>query len=308
MTEIQSSFVLGIDLGGTKVEACLMDEGRNCLARERILSEPDRGLDRVIENIINLANRVAGNARYEAVGIGTPGTFIPSEDRLCGAPHTPVYETPGFMARLKKALGAPMVVENDANCLALAEFFNSCKGRYRYVLAVILGTGMGSGLILDDKLFRGSRGGAGEIGHTTVDINGRLCKCGRRGCAEAYLSGPSQSRRFKEITGRDLPLEEIYRLYEARDPDAVALFMASCRILGEVLADVINVLDIEAVILGGGVSNLPVWYSQIDKYLLPALFGVPRNGIPVIKARMGDSAGVLGAAYLALRKLGFMSF
>lgn len=308
MTEYKSSFVLGVDLGGTKVEACLMDQSRRCLARKRIPSEPEKGLDRVIGNIKALADRVAGKVRYEAVGIGTPGTFVPSEGRLCGAPHTPVYETPGFMARLQEALGVTMLVENDANCLALAEFFSSCKGRYRYVLAVIMGTGMGSGLILDDKLYRGPKGAAGEIGHMTVDIDGRKCECGRRGCAEAYLSGPSHSRRFKEITGRDLPLEEIYRLYEAHDPDAVTLFEESCRILGEVLADVINVLDIEAVILGGGVSNLPVWYSQMDKYLRPALFGVPRKGIPIIKAKMGDSAGVLGAAYLALRYLGFMSF
>jgi len=305
---MSSHSVLGIDLGGTKVEVCLMDSERRCLSRERVPSEPDRGLDRVIRNITELAERVSKDHKPEAVGIGTPGTFVPDIDRLFGAPHTPVYETPGFMGKLEKSLGLPLIIENDANCLALAEFFASCKGIYRYVLAVILGTGMGAGLILDDRLYSGARGGAGEIGHTTVHINGRLCECGRRGCAEAYLSGPSHIRRFEEKTGRKLALQDIYCLYESEDPEAVSLFEESCRIMGEVFADVINTLDVEAVILGGGVSNLPLWYSRLESYILPSLFGVPKGRIPIIQARMGDSAGVLGAAYLALRHLGLMSF
>jgi fructokinase len=305
---MSTSHVLGIDLGGTKVEACLMDSDRRCLARERIPSQPDMGLDRVILNIKNLARKVAGAADIRAVGIGTPGTFDAEEGRLCGAPHTPVYETVGFMHRLEKALERPLLVENDANCLALAEFFASCKGTYRYVMAVILGTGMGAGLILDDRLYTGAKGGAGEIGHATVDVEGRLCECGRRGCAEAYLSGPSHTRRFEEKTGRRLPLQQIFKLYQGGDRDAAALFEESLRIMGEIFADMINVLDLEAIILGGGVSNLPIWYDRLESRILPSLFGVPRKEIPIIPARMGDSAGVLGAAYLALRYLGLMSF
>lgn len=305
---MSSTIVLGIDLGGTKVEACLMDSERRCLSRERVPSEPEKGLDQVIRNIKDLVGRVSKDFRPEVAGIGTPGTFVPDTGRLFGAPHTPVYETAGFMASLEKSLGLPLIIENDANCLALAEFFASCKGIYRYVMAVILGTGMGAGLILDDRLYSGARGGAGEIGHTTVHINGRLCECGRRGCAEAYLSGPSHTRRFEEKTGRKLPLQDIYRLYEGGDPKAVSLFEESCRIMGEVFADVINTLDIEAVILGGGVSNLPIWYSRLESHIHPSLFGVPKGEIPIIQARMGDSAGVLGAAYLALRQLGLMSF
>ena len=167
---------------------------------------------------------------------------------------------------------------------------------------------MGAGLILDDRLYTGAKGGAGEIGHATVDLDGRLCECGRRGCAEAYLSGPSHTRRFEEITGRRLPLQQIFKLYREGDRDAEALFEESLRIMGEIFADMINVLDLEAIILGGGVSNLPIWYDRLESRILPSLFGVPRKGIPIIPARMGDSAGVLGAAYLALRYLGLMSF
>jgi fructokinase len=300
--------VVGIDLGGTKVEACLLDSERNLLARHRVLSEASKGHDRVIQNIEAVIENVCGGRSYAAVGMGTPGTYVPSKDRLYGAPHTPVYEVPGLIQRLSERLNVPLIVENDANCLALAEFFASCDGRYRYVMAVILGTGVGCGLILDNKLYRGSKGGAGEIGHTSIDMNGRPCECGSKGCVEAYLSGPSQSRRYQELTGKRLDLEEIYRLYREGDSQAHRLFEESCRMMGVFFANTINALDLEAIILGGGVSNIPLWYEKVPPHMERGFFGVPRKNIPIIKAQLGDSAGVFGAAYLALRERGYMDF
>jgi len=301
-------YVIGIDLGGTKVEACLLDTDRNLLARKRALAKASKGIDRIIEVIENLIVEVSEGKQYAAVGIGTPGTYIPSEYRIYGSPHTPVYETLGMIQRLRERLAVPLLVENDANCLALAEFFASCKGKYHHVMAVILGTGFGSGLILDDKLYRGSKGGGGEIGHTSIDIDGRLCECGRRGCVEAYLSGPSLSRRFFELSGKKMSPQEIYKLYCQNDPMAVRLFEESCKIMGEVFANAINIFDLDAIILGGGVSNLPLWYEKVPAYIEKSLFGVPRGKMPLIKAKLGDSAGVFGAAFLALRELGYMDF
>jgi fructokinase len=301
-------FVIGIDLGGTKVEACLLDAERNVLARCRHASEPQLGLDRVCDNIRSVVLEAAGGKPFAAVGIGTPGTYLPAEDTLFGSPHTLVYETPGFIGRLRATFGVPLAVENDANCLALAEYFTLCEGKCRYVLAVILGTGFGSGLILDGKLYRGAVGAAGEIGHCTVDFNGRLCECGRRGCAEAYLSGSSISRRYAELTGDMLLVKEIYERMLAGDADATHLFEESCHIMGEVFANAVNAFDLEAIILGGGVSNLPVWYERVPRHLKKSLFGPPRGQIPILKASLGDSAGVVGAAYLALRELGFIEF
>jgi len=300
--------VVGVDLGGTKVEACLLDQDRNLITRQRIPSEASKGMDHVIQNIANVIRKVSGGRDFAAVGMGTPGTYVPSEDRLYGAPHTPVYEEAGLIQGLQKRLDVPLVVDNDANCLALAEFFASCEGKYRYVMAVILGTGVGCGLILDNKLYRGSRGGAGEIGHTSIDINGRVCECGLKGCVEAYLSGPSHSRRYFELSGKNLDLREIYALYEKGDPIAHRLFEESCRIIGVFFANTINALDLEAVILGGGVSNIPLWYKKVPPLMKQCFFGIPRKTVPIIKARLGDSAGVFGAAYLALRELGIMDF
>lgn len=304
----EKKYVIGVDLGGTKVEACLLDGNRKCISRQRMPSEASKGTDRVLTNIEKVIQHVSEGKSFAAVGMGTPGTYVPSEDRLYGAPHTPVYEKPGLIQRLRDRLDVPLVIENDANCLALAEFYASCVGKYRYVMAVILGTGVGCGLILDDRLYRGSKGGAGEIGHTSIDIQGRLCECGSRGCVEAYLSGPSHSRRFHEISGKRKSLEEIYHLYQKGDPLARRLLEESCRIMGVFFANTINALDLEAIILGGGVSNIPLWYEKVTFLMEQCFFGVPRKGIPIIKAQLGDSAGVFGAAYLALRELGYMDF
>jgi len=130
--------VVGVDLGGTKVEACLLDQDRTLITRQRIPSEASKGMDHVIQNIANVIRKVSEGRDFAAVGMGTPGTYVPSEDRLYGAPHTPVYEEAGLIQGLQKRLDVPLVVDNDANCLALAEFFASCEGKYRYVMAVIL--------------------------------------------------------------------------------------------------------------------------------------------------------------------------
>jgi fructokinase len=303
-----SRFAMGIDLGGTKVEACLVDATRQVLARKRRPSEPGLGREKVVENILELVAETAGGSPYEAVGMGTPGTYSVGDDIMYGAPHTPLYERPGLVSLLRSKLAVPLVVENDANCLALAEFFAQCHGRFSTVMAVILGTGMGSGLILENRLHRGPNGNAGEIGHTSIAIDGRLCECGRRGCGEAYLSGPSLGRRYAELAGQALPPDRIFERYESGDPDARRVFDESVRIMGELFANCVNALDLQAIVLGGGVSNIPLWYERVPPVMTKALFGIPGRTIPILKAVLGDSAGVLGAAYLALREMGLMEF
>lgn len=303
-----SRYAIGVDLGGTKVEACLVDESRKILARKRRPSEPRRGRDKVVGTILELVTETAGGARYEAVGMGTPGTYAPGDDIMHGAPHTPLYEKPGLVSLLRSKLAVPLTIENDANCLALAEFFAQCHGTYDTVMAVILGTGMGSGLILGNRLHRGPNGNAGEIGHTSIDINGRLCECGRRGCGEAYLSGPSLARRYKELTGETLGPEEIFARFEKGEASALLLFAESCRVMGEIFANCVNTLDLQAIILGGGVSNIRLWYDGVPPYMEKSIFGIPGRRVPVLKAVLGDSAGVLGAAFLGLREIGLMEF
>lgn len=303
-----SRYAAGVDLGGTKVEVCIVDETRRILTRKRVPSEPRRGKDRVVKNILDLISDAAEGRPLEAVGMGTPGTYHPADDIMYGAPHTPLYEKPGLVSLLRRRLPVPLIIDNDANCLALAEFFAQCHGLYSSVMAVIIGTGMGSGLILDNRLYRGPNGNAGEIGHMTIDIHGRQCECGRRGCAEAYLSGPSLSRRYQELSGESLSSPQIHLRYERGDRHAKTVFEESFRVMGEVFANAVNTLDLEAIILGGGVSNISLWYDHVPAVMMRYVFGIPSRRIPIIRATLGDSAGVLGAAFLALREIGLMEF
>ncbi len=305
---MEERYAIGIDLGGTKVEAILLDSRRNVVARERIPAEASKGVERVLDNIEAVIAKTAGAYRYEAVGIGTPGVYVERDDRIYGASNSPAYELPGFISALRKRLSVPVLIENDANCLALAEFFSSCVGIYSHVLAVILGTGVGSGLILDNRLYTGPTGGGAEFGHTCIQFGGRVCGCGKRGCAEAYLSGSSLTRRYEEMTGLQLAVRDIYEKYLLDNIAAVKLFEESFRLMGDFFANAVNLLDVQAIILGGGVSNLPVWYDRVPLYLQQSIFGVPRGTIPILKAKLGDSAGVFGAAYLALRRMGLMEF
>jgi fructokinase len=301
-------YAIGIDLGGTKVEACLVDETRRILARRRRPSEPALGREKVVANILDLVAETARGVPYGAVGMGTPGTYSAADDIMYGAPHTPLYEKPGLVNLLGSKLSVPLVIENDANCLALAEYFAQCHGRVSTVMAVILGTGMGAGLILGGRLHRGPHGNAGEIGHMSIAIDGRPCECGRRGCGEAYLSGPSLSRRYAELAGESVPPEKLFERFEAGDPHARRVFDESVRIMGELFANCVNALDLEAIILGGGVSNIPLWSEKVPPVMNGSLFGTPGRTIPILKAVLGDSAGVLGAAYLALREMKIMEF
>jgi fructokinase len=302
------SYVIGIDLGGTKIEVCLLDSDRNIISRKRDFSHVEEGNHKVVARTMQLISDVSASYPIEAVGMGTGGTYDPERDLLHGLPHTPSFQNEEFINLFRERLKLPLIIENDANCLALAEYYASCVGKYSYVMAVIIGTGMGSGLIFNNKLYRGAKGGAGEIGHNSIDFNGRLCECGIKGCAEAYLSGRSLSNRFFELSGKNLDVPGIYDLYNSGEQISKTFFEESCSIMGKVFANVINTLDLEAIILGGGVSNLPIWYSKVSPYIMENLFGPPEKEIPIIKAKLGDSAGVIGAAYIALREIGEMEF
>jgi fructokinase len=301
-------YVVGIDLGGTKIEACLMNENKEVLMRERTFSNHDHGLEVIINTIHELYCKVSNGKEIKAVGIGTPGTLVKETNTLLGSPQSPNYNIPGFLNQLEKKIGLPLIVENDANCLALAEFFAADEKKYSHVMAVILGTGVGSGLILNKKLYRGINGGAGEFGHTTVNYQGRLCSCGKRGCVQAYLCGPAIERRYKEISQIAVSSKEIYQRYLKKEINATKIIQESLEIFGEAIGNMVNIFDLDAVILGGGVSNMSVWYEEAPHYLQNVFFGLERENFPILKAKLGDSAGVIGAAYLALRHLGKVDF
>ncbi len=294
---------LGVDLGGTKIETLLLDPSGHSLGRERTATprDPDGPTEyaRIRDRVYMLINTALGKVPHGhacTIGIGIPGTINAQTGRVQNANTTGLIGHP-FQQDLETRLGRPLTMENDANCFTLAEARQGAAKGYDLVFGVILGTGCGGGISINGKIHSGQHRIAGEWGHFSVDPDGSRCYCGNRGCVETKISGGGVERSFFERTGRRLPLEEITDGYRQGDPQCTAAFEQFLDDFGRCLGGLISVLDPDAVVLGGGVSNIDELYSlgveQVRRY---AFHGHIQT--PILKHRLGDSAGVIGAAWI----------
>jgi predicted NBD/HSP70 family sugar kinase len=240
-------------------------------------------------------------AKPARIGIGTPGSVDPRSGLLKGSNTQSINHQP-LLAELEKALAIPVTMANDANCFALAEAKMGAVPKHypgaRVVFGVIMGTGTGGGIVIDEKLVEGRHGISGEWGHTFLDASGGTCYCGDHGCTERILAGPSLERYYAERSGQHRALKDIYSNYLAGDDaDASATVDRLVHFFGLGLSNVINILDPDVVVLGGGVSNLDVLYDQGVESLRKHVFN-PTFDTPILRPELGDSAGVFGAALL----------
>jgi len=288
---------LGIDLGGTKIEAILIDEQFQVLKRERIPTKREEGYKAILNRIINLAKSIMENdsALEGPIGICTPGT-IESETGLLKNSNTVCLIGEPIQKDMEKALGIPVLMENDANCFALAEATIGAAKKYNVVFGVILGTGCGGGITMYKNIHRGSNRIAGEWGHHCLHPNGRECYCGNKGCAEAYISGTALEKEWKDLTGKSLRVTDIIDSGKYKEhPEWKANFLKN---FGRGLANVIDILDPHAIVLGGGLSKIDFLYSEGKDSVYSETFSkIVRT--PILKNKLGDSAGVFGAAMLA---------
>ena len=292
---------IGIDLGGTKTEAVVVRLGDDpdVLSRARITTDRERGYDHIVEATSKLVLDVASMAGLRdlpPIGVGMPGSI--TRKGLVKNSNTTCLNGRPFHADLERKVGASIAFANDANCFALAEATWGAARGARMTFGVILGTGVGGGIVVDGRAWDGAQGIAGEWGHVVLDPeNGPDCYCGKRGCVETYLSGPAIEAAYLARRGPSaavVPLEAIAR---ANNPIAKALLLERMEIFGRALATVIDVLDPEVVVLGGGVSNLEVLYTDGVKAVARWVFNDTLE-TRIVKHVLGDSAGVLGAALL----------
>ncbi|MFQ1899057.1 ROK family protein [Aeromonas veronii] len=291
----------GIDLGGTKCE-CVVLDGDEVLLRHRIPTERAGGYDHMIGQIAKLVAQCAEKIgqRPTVIGMGTPGARDPQTGLMKNCNTTELNGKP-FKEDLERKLGVPVLIANDANCFALAETHLGAVRQHhpdaKVVFGIIMGTGVGSGIVINGQILNGHHGIAGEWGHNVLSPDGPECYCGKRGCVETLISGPALEAWYEAKAKRHLSLAQIATA-TAHDHVAKLTIDRLNLLFGQALANVVNILDPDVIVIGGGVGNVQSLYSAGRQTILPFLFN-PRFRAPIIAPALGDSAGVFGAALLA---------
>lgn len=299
---------IGIDLGGTKTEAIVLDDEGRERARRRIDSPQGDygGTVRAIAGLVAAVRNEAGAKDDVTVGVGIPGAISPSTGRVKNANSTWLIGH-AFDRDLEEALRLPVRLANDANCFAVSEATDGAGEGHRIVFGVILGTGVGGGISIDGRAHTGVNAIAGEWGHNPLpwpkDIGGVVenpgpdCYCGKRGCIETFLSGPGFSNDFASAGGEAIPASEIAALAALGNQVAVAALDRYTDRLARAVSGVINILDPDIVVLGGGLSNLDIIYDALPNMLEQYVFSDVCD-TPCVRNKHGDSSGVRGAAWL----------
>ncbi len=312
----KSEFVFVADLGGTHLRVAAVDCSGKIHCRRMQQTPQVEKPNEIVQALIEAAHECeASTARQggviSAVSVAVPGTVNAAEGVVVKAPNVPCLDGFRLAAALESELKWPAILENDANAAAIGEMWKGAGQGFRTIICVTLGTGVGGGIILDGKLWRGADGSAGEIGHIGVDpFGGVACTCGSRGCLEVYASATAIVRMTREARPRypnsslhmteDLTSEKVYQAGRGGDELALEVFRRMGVYLGIGVASMINVLNPEVVLIGGGLSNgWELFEQHMRQQVMERAFPIPARRVKIIRAQCGDDAGLLGAARLA---------
>lgn len=293
---------LGIDLGGTKIEIIALDDAGEELLRRRVAT-PHGDYPATLQAIAALVQGAEAElGQRGSVGIGTPGAISRATGRLKNSNSAHLNGQP-ILQDLEALLQRPVKISNDANCFALSEATDGAAAGAAVVFGVIIGTGTGAGIVVNGQVLTGANGIAGEWGHNPLpwpeaqELPGPACYCGRRGCIETFLSGPGMVKLHQHETGETLSPEEIVARAEAGDAACERSLQAYENRLARSLAHVVNILDPDVIVLGGGMSNIGRLYTRIPELWGRWVFS-DRVDTRLVRHRFGDSSGVRGAAWL----------
>lgn len=306
----------GIDLGGTKIEGVVLSTQPDTafspdavLIRKRIDTEASQGYDHILSQIVRLIDllRAETGIQPDRIGFGTPGTFDPARQTMKNC-NTTVLNGKPMKQDLARLLGVPVEVANDANCFALAEATLGVVPDevpdYQTVFGVIMGTGVGGGIVVRGRgqkpfVLNGFQGIGGEWGHNILEENGHPCYCGKRGCTEQVISGPALQRYYHEVSGTERTMKEIMERYQAGgDLIASQTVNRLLEYFGRAISEIVNVLDPDVIVLGGGVGNVDLLYTEGVERAKKYVFNSGQLSTRFLKPKLGDSAGVFGAAML----------
>jgi fructokinase len=301
----QSMKIWGVDLGGTKIECAVLDHNNheNVLIRKRIPTEADKGYRHIVGQIVKLIDLVADELgeKPEKIGFATPGVLDPGTQTMKNSNSTALNGQP-LERDLSEALGVPVKLANDANCFALAEKMmgaGKVHPNAEVVFGVIMGTGVGGGLVVGDRIIGGHHGIGGEWGHNELEFDGDDCYCGKKGCTEQVISGPALERYYARVSGEKRSLKDILaRSEDNSDAFATETIDRLLEFYGKGISSLINVIDPDLIVIGGGVGNIDCLYTDGYERIKKYIFNKGIVSTPVVKPVLGDSAGVFGAALL----------
>ncbi len=318
---MSADLFVGIDLGGTKINTALVDAAGRIISQDYRETRAAEGPTAVVERMVDAAFRVIAGAgivptRVRAVGVGAPGPIDSRVGTVVAPPNLPGWVNIPLGEQIARALALPTFLENDANAAALGEHrFGAGRGA-RHMVYVTVSTGIGGGFIFDGRLYSGATGGAAEVGHMTILPRGPHCGCGRRGCLEALASGTAIARegrelvargivtRLAELAGGDPANVEARLVAQAAmegDVEAQEIIDEAMMYLGLGMANLVNLLNPEVLVIGGGLTNMgETLFEPVRRTVRERAFRTAAEAVRIVPAELGDNAGVLGAAAVAM--------
>lgn len=321
MTDSSKQFIIGVDLGGTKIFAgAVSKDGARTSGMRSIATQPELGAEGVVDRMVGLIEGVildtiqetgATRKDFVGIGVGAPGPLDRERGLVVVAPNLGWRDFP-LRDRIGSRLNLPATLDNDANCATVGEFWLGAARGARNVIGITIGTGIGGGLIINGELYHGSSDVAGEIGHTTIDVNGRHCKCGNYGCLEAYASGPAIATRAREALAREdnasmmtsmvdgqvdrLTAELVYDAAKKGDGLANEIVRDTARYLGAGIATLLNVINPDVVVVAGGVTRAgDALFGPLNTEVRRRAFKPAVQAVRIVPAELPGTAGVIGA-------------
>lgn len=313
-----SRTVIGVDLGGTNLRTAVLNAEGEVLSRHKEPTQVTEGWTNVVARLVDDIKSQRDKARQKgltvaAVGVGAPGVIQVEKGIVVKSPNFPDWERVPLKELLEKELNIPAFIENDANAAALGEQWRGAGRNIQSMILLTLGTGVGGGIILDNRIWHGADGMAGEIGHMTLMPEGRPCSCGNRGCLEMYASARGIQQSYREAleqasaagsgAGSLITSEQIYDSARRGNDTAVSVMKDMGRMLGIGIASLINIFNPERIVIGGGVKDAwPLFIDAAREEITLRAFEVPAKRTEIVPSLLGDDAGMVGAAAVALQQ------
>jgi len=298
-------FIIAIDLGGTNLKIGLFDQSCNIRHRALLSTKSFRHKQGLILAIIDSIRRIIRDKKLkrqniQGISLGLPGPIDVQKGIVHFFPNIPGWKDVKLKSILERRLGVPVYLDNDANLMALAEFCRGAARKTKNAVCLTLGTGVGAGIIIEGRLYRGSTFNAGEIGHIPINETGPKCNCGGKACLESYVGNTPILKAARQIFKRNVSLEEVSALARRKNWRAIKIWQDAGRRLGIVLSGVVNLLNPDVIVIGGGVASAgEVLFRKIRQTIAERAMPVQAKHVRVCAAELGSDAGLIGAALLA---------